>query len=346
MPVHNAREYVEAAVSSVLHQTYSDLELIIIDDGSNDGTAELLERYAAADRRVRLIRRTNRGVTESLNEALDLARADYVARMDADDISLSHRLATELNYLERHPKVGIVGAWVKYIDENSQLDKLRTIPILPLSPPVVQWFLMFGNCIFHPTVMARRSTLQHLGSYRNEAKHSEDLDLWLRACRVTQIANVPEVLLHYRTYWSSISSQHAGPQAELARSLRAQFISDTIGIDATPESLEVLEPRLNKQVSVPTENYLAATQLILEMYRRYCQRTILRPAEKNQIALDALRRIALLTLDRRVVRLADSLRMLRSTHPILWEALSPRSIQTLTATAQSYFRIHRQRPSE
>ena len=195
MPVYNSAHVVADAVESILHQTFGDFEFIIVDDGSTDSTEEILREYAALDGRIKLYNQENCGLIASLNRYCRVANGKYIARMDADDISLPARLEKQFRYLEAHSEVGVLGTWIQDVDSN------RT-PIIewpvPADPVVVRWFLFFGNCIAHPSVMMRRELLDRLGYYRPSAIHVEDYDLWIRAAEVTGLANLPEVLVQYR----------------------------------------------------------------------------------------------------------------------------------------------------
>ena len=216
MPVYNSAHVVADAVESILHQTFGDFEFIIVDDGSTDSTEEILREYAALDGRIKLYNQGNCGLIASLNRYCRVANGKYIARMDADDISLPARLEKQFRYLEAHSEVGVLGTWIQDVDSN------RT-PIIewpvPADPVVVRWFLFFGNCIAHPSVMMRRELLDRLGYYRPNAIHVEDYDLWIRAAEVTGVANLPEVLLQYRVSADSVSSRNVSVQNERSAAL-------------------------------------------------------------------------------------------------------------------------------
>src|SRR5947209_7771425 len=150
MPVYNAASVVREAIESILNQTFSDFEFIIVDDGSTDDSGKILREYAGRDDRIRLYTQENHGLVASLNRYCRLANGRYIARMDADDISLPRRFEKQFHFLEAHPEVGILGTWIQDIDENGAP---RTAWPVPTDPAVIQWFLMFGNCIAHPSVM-------------------------------------------------------------------------------------------------------------------------------------------------------------------------------------------------
>ena len=225
MPVRNSAGVVAEAVESILNQTFRDFEFIIVDDGSTDSTSQTLCECAKRDSRIKLYTQENCGLIATLNRYCRIAVGKYIARMDADDISLPTRLEKQFHFLERYPEIGVLGTWIQDVDE-------KRAPIIewpvPADPVVVRWFLFFGNCIAHPSVMMRRDLLDRLGYYRPDAIHVEDYDLWIRAAEVTRLANLPEVLTQYRVSSGSVSRQNARLQEERASalSLRLRGTSD------------------------------------------------------------------------------------------------------------------------
>jgi glycosyltransferase involved in cell wall biosynthesis len=212
MPVYNAQRYVGAAVESILSQSFADFEFLIIDDGSTDNSRKILETYAARDARIRLISRPNMGLVRTLNEMIDLARGELLARMDADDISLPGRFAAQIDYLGAHPEVVCVGTAVQVIDPAGR-------PIFGGHPGMDHEALveraLDGCCpLSHPSVMMRRSAVLDVGAYRAEFMLAEDLDLWLRLAEVGRLANLDQVLVKYRMHPSSVSEKNQALQRE------------------------------------------------------------------------------------------------------------------------------------
>jgi glycosyltransferase involved in cell wall biosynthesis len=269
MAVYNAERYLEQAVRSILDQTYGDFELIIIDDGSTDGSPAMLKSFADGDRRLNVYRQPNSGLITSLNKACGLARGTYVARMDADDISLPRRFEKQVQHLDARKEIGVLGTWIQDIGADGQPGPIWP---LPTSPATIPWFLMFGNCLAHPSVMMRRELIQSL-AYRTEAIHVEDYDLWIRASSMTGVANIPEVLLKYRILNQSVSSRHLAVQetqaAALQRGLRQQLLGTT----------EAVEP--------------VTAEMLLKLYGAYRRKHSLDSGAESEIALDVLRRLYL-----------------------------------------------------
>lgn len=195
MAVYNGERYLSAAIESVLSQTFTDFEFIIINDGSTDGTLAILESYDDA-RIVLANNQENIGLSRSLNKALALAQSDYVARMDADDVALPHRFEKQFAFLEAHPEIGILGSHCRLIDLHGQVKGLYRAPENDLQ---IRWRSLIANPFWHPTVMIRRHVLVQTGlSYDRALQTSQDYDLWVRMLKSTRGANLKEPLLHYR----------------------------------------------------------------------------------------------------------------------------------------------------
>jgi hypothetical protein len=220
LPAYNAQAWLDEALRSVLRQSFRDLELLIIDDGSTDGTAELVRRYA--DDRIRIVRHErNRGLIESLNEGIDLARGRFVARMDADDIAHPRRLERQLAFLEQRADVGICGTWFRASGRRRQA-KIRP----PMHHDDIAATLFFRSAFAHPTVMFRRQFLDQNGlRYDPQAHHAEDYDLWVRARERTRLANLPEFLLEYRAHADQVSARYPQPQSGSAAQVRLKQLA-------------------------------------------------------------------------------------------------------------------------
>jgi glycosyltransferase involved in cell wall biosynthesis len=270
MPVHNAEKYITEALDSIIQQTFTDFELIVIDDGSTDRSSTIIESYAKKDRRVIVHRQDNCGLILSLNRGCSLARGRYIARMDADDVSLPERFERQLDYLERHPHIGLLGTWIQDIGPNGEQGPVWP---LPTTPALIPWFLMFGNCIAHPSVMGSRELIQSL-DYRTEATHVEDYDLWCRMSAVSGLANLPEVLVKYRVLNQSVSSRNLSVQKDQAAKLQRAVMAKLLNAD-------------DVAVQVMTKD------LLLKLYSAYCQKHSLSGGDESEIALDVVRRLYL-----------------------------------------------------
>lgn len=214
MSVYNGARYLDEAIASILGQDFADFEFLIVNDGSTDGSAALLQKWAATDRRIILIDRENRGLVFSLNEMIALAKAPLLARMDCDDISLPNRFSMQIDYLNAHPEIGILGTNTRDITEDGCI--IIGEISYPLTPAEAKTRLQKGPPLCHPSVVMRADLIGKLGGYRAAFRHAEDYDLWLRASRSTSIANLPEPLLLYRRSEGQISQKYAVEQAKAA----------------------------------------------------------------------------------------------------------------------------------
>lgn len=215
MPVYNAERYITGAVESILNQTLTEFEFIIINDGSSDRSLEILQRFAQQDTRIRLINRENKGLVKTLNEGLTLAKAPLIARMDADDMAYPDRFILQKEFMGQNPNVVCLGGYFEIIDGAGRpLTLLRP----PLDDETIQELALKGHsAIAHPVAMLRLSAVKQVGGYREAFKAAEDLDLWLRLGEIGQLANIPYPLLQYRFVSSSISGQNASLQKQSAK---------------------------------------------------------------------------------------------------------------------------------
>ncbi len=201
MAAFNAEQHLCEAVDSILAQTFVDFEFIIVDDGSTDGTATLLDSYSDA-RIVRLRNESNIGLTRSLNRGLAVAAGDYVARMDADDISAPERLQRQAAYLDVHPHVGLLGSAFAFVDEAGA-EKQVFAP--PTQPTDLMAALLVQNQLCHGSVMCRKCCVKAVGGYRDVFRYAQDYDLWLRLTERCEAASLGEVLYRYRVTPRGIS---------------------------------------------------------------------------------------------------------------------------------------------
>lgn len=217
LPVYNGGVYLESAIESVLQQTFTDFELLLLDDGSTDDSLAVLRAFQEKDARCRVFTRENKGLVATLNEAIGLAKGRYIARMDADDIALPDRLGLQVVYLDSHLECVCVGSAVELMDELGR--KLIVWPQYPDNESIQREALKGHTTICHPSAMMRKDALVACGSYRANMYPAEDLDLWLRLGESGKLANLSAVLLRYRMHSGSISGQAAkdGSQREAAR---------------------------------------------------------------------------------------------------------------------------------
>jgi len=190
MPVYNAERFLREAIDSILQQTLSYFEFLIIDDGSTDNSVAIIKSYG--DARIRFIQNEkNLGISATLNRGLELASCELIARMDADDISYPERLQKQYNFFETNKDVALLSTWAREVSETGE-----PVYTARWRQPFFYYNLTFECWIYHPTVMYRRSAVLDVGAY--STPYSEDYDLWWRLSRKYKIDNLSEVLVDYR----------------------------------------------------------------------------------------------------------------------------------------------------
>lgn len=209
MSVFNGERFLSEAMSSILDQSFTRFEFIVINDGSTDRSDEILESYRSKDSRIQIVHQANCGLVDSLNRGCDLARGEYIARMDADDVAMRDRLMSQIRFMEMHPEVGVVGGDVEFIDANG---RLLNIPKSPLIRRDYARALLDRCVLWHPTVLMRKATFISVGGYRNVVD-AEDYDLWLRIAEQSRLANLEEVLLRYRLHPGQVSAARCKEQS-------------------------------------------------------------------------------------------------------------------------------------
>lgn len=202
MPVHNGATYLEEAIESILRQTFTNLETLVVDDGSTDATPEILRTLAASDPRLSVFTQDHRGITHSRNRGIASARGEYLAAHDADDLSLPDRLEKQVSFLDAHPEVAMVGSVAQWIDQLG-----NPIPSMgyPTEHEEIVQKLPLQSCFVHGSVLFRHSCLLAAGAYREEFPLAEDVDLFLRLSERYRVANLPDILYHWRRSDQSVS---------------------------------------------------------------------------------------------------------------------------------------------
>jgi glycosyltransferase involved in cell wall biosynthesis len=227
MPIRNAEAFVDAAVGSILSQSFEKLELICVDDGSTDRSVDLIRRFV--DPRIRVLVSQGRGMAAALNTALGEARGDLIARMDADDVAHSLRLERQVEFLYDNPDIILCGTEVEtFGTEHGRL-------MMPLDSKDIRATLIFGTPFIHPTVMFRRSLIDQGYLYNEAFELAQDYEFWARVVPQFKSANLPQVLLKMRRRAShSCGSDYRQRQQEFAH-LARKALFDGLGVDLTPE---------------------------------------------------------------------------------------------------------------
>lgn len=241
MPVYNAGKYLNAAIESVLQQTFGDFEFLIFNDASTDNSLDIIQSYA--DNRIVLINSgVNKGYLEHLNHGIRMARGKYIARMDADDISSIHRFEKQVALLDAHEEIGVCGSWATLIrEDNDGKDSVVGIAKKPSTHADILDVFYKENPFFHSSVMLRRSLLVGQGLYYDQDYYtSEDYHLWYLLSARTRLHIIEEPLLQYRLHPGNISKTRNDLQTINANRVRADILSDQLQLNLSEEEKKSL----------------------------------------------------------------------------------------------------------
>lgn len=261
MPVYNTKEeYLREAIDSILMQSFTNFEFIIVDDCSNEDTKRIIESYS--DRRIRIYHNErNLGVAGSLNQAIRISRGKYIARMDSDDVSVVDRLALQWEYMEKHPEIIVLGGVAKVMGKKELLGcfskKVRS---------EIQLELLFNNIkLVHPTVMLRGDAIRSNGLLYNEKMVAEDYELWTRCIKHGDIVSLPRILLHYRVHESQVTSSKRELIIQGTNEVRLKQLID-IGMELNEQEkrmyAELREYRCSES-RIQLENFLNKLEKLL-----------------------------------------------------------------------------------
>lgn len=288
MAVHNGERYLREAISSILGQTFTDFEFIIIDDGSSDQSPEIILSFN--DPRIIFLRNErNLGLTISLNRGLDVARGDYIARMDSDDISLPERLAKQVAFMDAHPQVGACSTWALDINEAGQIIGERNTLV---GEQLDNFY--WRTSLIHPAAMIRFAGRDDL-RYDQNIRYSQDYDFWLRIRSQSKLENLPEHLLLYRVHQQSITATRSEKQITIAyeafcRHIGTRAISYKAflslmshSLDVNPVSRAIAMARLARRIHKPyrvyrSDDYFYAKQWLesRDLYRALREASLFR----------------------------------------------------------------------
>lgn len=278
LPAYNAQTYLRESIESILTQTFQDFELIIINDGSTDRSLEIMSSFT--DKRIRIINQNNAGLPISLNRAITLSQGKYLARQDADDISMPTRLSEQFEYMESHPECALLGGWADILLENTPSERYLRHPYLNGD---IQVKLHFFNCFVHSSVMIRKCALEQAGLYPEEREKfpPEDYDLWLRIADKFQVANLPKTLLLYREVPNSISRIKLDLMQERARLMSFTHLQKQLNHSSFNQSLPALiRAMTNEKFNSPQRDKF----IHLEILKKISQIQLIRfPAEREII---------------------------------------------------------------
>ena len=227
LAAYNCAPYLPAALDSILSQTFTDFELVVVDDGSTDDTPAILAACARRDARLVLLRNDrNLKLAASLNRGLGVCLAPFVARADGDDLCHPQLLEKQNQFLQKHPRVGVVSCWFERIDAEGRSLGLQKFPI---ENATIKFKLLWESSISHPGAMYRREVVQAAGGYDESYAIAQDYDLWSRLMDKTEFSNLSEPLLKVRTHAGCSTTVHVTKKSQLARGVSQRLLSRYLG---------------------------------------------------------------------------------------------------------------------
>jgi glycosyltransferase involved in cell wall biosynthesis len=254
LAVCNGEAYLRESIQSIQAQTFLDWELIVVDDGSTDRTPQILDEFQREDVRIRIYRQGKRGLVASLNHGIMMARGEYIARMDADDVSMPERFAIQLEYLDGHHDIGVCGSSIETFGADSS-----EVMEYPGDDGAIRCQLLFSSSLAHPATMFRRNLiLHHHLLYDEQAVHAEDYDLWVRASQHTRFANIPMVLLRYRIHPQQIGHRFQVEMSESSQAIQLRQLA-RLGISPIPAEAQ-LHHHISRWKFESSTTFLSATR--------------------------------------------------------------------------------------
>mgnify|MGYP001100733273 CR=1 FL=1 len=270
MPAYNGAKYIGAAIESILSQTFADFEFLIINDGSTDSTEHIIKQYN--DPRIRLINNEkNLNLVASLNKGIEAARGEYIARQDQDDISLPGRIERQVRFMDNNPNIGICGTAIKFFGAKSFVE------IFPEDNEAIKAEMFFKCPFAHPTVILRKKFFDK-NNLRYEAAYNsaEDYELWTRSSKYMELANLTDVLFHYRIHPSQMGHVFSKTQVELTRKIQFNFLSN-LNIDLSPDEADTYRYILGMFITPPSKEMIIKSEKLFQKLiaankeKKYCR---------------------------------------------------------------------------
>lgn len=277
MPVYNAEKHLREAMDSVLQQSYRNLELVIVNDGSVDGSEDIILSYS--DPRIRLLANPeNKGLIYSLNEGISACKGAYIARMDADDICMPERIAAQLAFMEQHPEVGVCGCDYTQFSASAE----QSFRALSDHDEILSQML-FNSPVVHPSLMLRRSALLEIEPVFNPGyHHSEDYELWSKLVLRTRFSAVHQLLFRYRLHEGQVTQKHSGQQQLSANKVRKELLT-RLGFPYTEQEVELLSQMAAHRLFDKKEQ--------LDLLEQFLEKLVRQNDQSGQIAPETFRKV-------------------------------------------------------
>jgi glycosyltransferase involved in cell wall biosynthesis len=237
LPVYNAANFLDDSIQSIINQTYANFELIIVDDGSTDGSDLICKHYRSLDSRIRYFKQSNMGIVSALNFGISKACGELLCRMDADDISMPLRLEKQVIEFLSRPNLVLLGTQVLFTNFKS----FKRVSNYPVSDSICKEAMIMGPCFAHPSVMIRMSTIRkHNILYTDEHLYAEDYSMWVTLSKYGGVSNLKEVLLNYRVHSMQTSQKNREIQIASHVSISCKYLSEFYNLDVDPGSMKSL----------------------------------------------------------------------------------------------------------
>ena len=276
MSVYNGEPFLRQAIDSILAQSFTDFEFLILDDGSQDHSLEVMRDYT--DSRVRVVvNDRNRGLPATLNRGLALAAGAYIARMDQDDIAHPERLQRQFAFMESHPAVGVCGTWMRYFDSE------RRVWRPPVSDAAIRVRMLFDCPLAHPSVMLRTDLLRkHKLQYSEDCRKCEDYRFWMDWAPWGEFYNLPEVLMHYRVHEKQMCVTSKPQQQVVADRIRLTYLEQTLGMALSATEGEAFMDYVHGRRDLALDRLQAIGRLTVRMLEANESRQAFAPVELNR----------------------------------------------------------------
>lgn len=287
MAVYNGEKYLAEAITSILTQTFQDFEFIIVDDASTDTSPSIIQRLAQQENRIRVIRNEeNVGLGSSLQKGIQIARGKYIARMDADDISLPDRLQKQLDFLDLHSSFLIVGCDHKKIGvDGSVISNF----FYPKDPDQIRWNMLLGSglIVSNGAALLRRQLIDEIGSY-SDLRAAQDFEFWTRLFEHVPlpIANMDEILYHYREHGSTTTRSQNSVQEHNAMEIRLKKIEQFLGKPVPPDVLLAY-----RHPSFTYQNIELCVRTWIKIYRKFIQKFEVSSEARREIQTELISRL-------------------------------------------------------
>ncbi|BAI62004.1 putative glycosyltransferase [Methanocella paludicola SANAE] len=276
---YNRENVISDTIDSIFNQTFQDYEIIIVDDGSTDNTNAILKKYGNKINYVNIYH--SGSPSYARNTGIKLAKGKYIAILDSDDLWFPEKLEKQVNFMENHSDVGVLGTFFETVNDDNGNKKIY---LLPTNPNILKWCLIFSNCIAHSSVIIRSEIIKMLGYYDKSVDFCEDYDLWIRASRITNIANLPEVLLSYHIHDSSISSVYFEEQEKIALCIMILNVRKILNNNVSDEIILNMKRVYNGFLLNNNDEVENAFNIMFELYNHYTNNNNLNLKELNSIS--------------------------------------------------------------